>query len=197
MFFFLEVHVKEMIYSLNKLQLGIHPRVLTALQMLLGSLYIALLAQIEVPLKPVPMTLHTFAVMTLGLFAGKRVAAGSALLYLGEATLGLPVFPGFWSNPLWMMQPTAGYCLGFPVAAYAIGRILESFPKKNLFAILVSLCAGNGLIFALGIAWLACFVGFEQAIVLGLLPFVWIDCLKMAAAASIRMTARQWAVREK
>ena len=38
------------------------------MQIILGSLYIALLSQIQIPLQPVPVTLQTFAIFSLALF---------------------------------------------------------------------------------------------------------------------------------
>lgn len=164
-------------------------RLLTGIQVILGSLYIAILAQVEIPLQPVPVTLHTFAVITLALYLGKNKAAVSLILYLAEATCGLPVFPGLWSDPLWMLHPTAGYIAAFPFAAYLIGHLAQN-GQAGMLRLLGGIFAGKAIIYFFGVLWLSHFVGFPEALILGLYPFVYVGLLKVAAAVSMKMATR-------
>jgi biotin transport system substrate-specific component len=161
-------------------------RLFYATQVFLGSLYIAFLAQLEIPLRPIPVTLHTFAIFTLALYLGKNKASLSAILYLAEATMGLPVFPSLWSDPLWILHPSAGFCLSFPFAAYIIGYIAESKPN-NFFQILLSICTGKAVIYLFGVAWLSYFIGVSQALTVGFYPFLFVAVLKISAAVSLKM----------
>ena len=95
------------------------------LQVVLGSFFMAFLSQLTVPLNPIPMTLQTLAVFLLAMGMGGKKAALSILLYLGEASMGLPVLAGWKSNPLWFFNPSAGYLVGFPFAAFVVGFLLE------------------------------------------------------------------------
>ena len=52
----------------------------------------AISAQIAIPVKPVPFTLQTMAVLLSGAFLGARKGAYSQLLYLFLGVIGLPVF---------------------------------------------------------------------------------------------------------
>jgi biotin transport system substrate-specific component len=151
---------------------------------ILGSLYIALLAQVEIPLSPIPVTLHTFAIFTLALFQGSRRAFLSTCLFLMEATIGLPVFPGGVSNPLWILAPKAGYDLSFPLAAFLIGKINES--GASIVRQMLGLLTGQLLIYAMGISWLSFYVGWKQAFLLGVMPFILFDLVKLLAALSAR-----------
>ncbi|HMT14440.1 MAG TPA: biotin transporter BioY, partial [Aestuariivirga sp.] len=56
----------------------------------LGSALVALSAQVQVPMLPVPMTLQTLAVLAIGAAFGARLAAATLLLYVAEAALCLP-----------------------------------------------------------------------------------------------------------
>ena len=103
-----------------------HYPVLTwSFHVILGGLFLTLGAQIEVPIGIVPVTMHTLAVFLLALFQGSQKAFLSASLYLGLATVGLPVLSGWSVNPLWMVGSCGGYLVAFPLAAYVIGKMVE------------------------------------------------------------------------
>ena len=67
----------------------------SALLIVLGSVFLAVCAQIYVPLEPVPITMQTFGVLVLGMAYGWRLGMASAGLYVLEGAAGLPVFAGF------------------------------------------------------------------------------------------------------
>ena len=60
-----------------------------ALLVIGGSLFIALAAQISVPMLPVPMTLQTLAILMVGFAFGSRLGAVTLLAYLAEGAAGL------------------------------------------------------------------------------------------------------------
>lgn len=94
----------------------------TVVQVLFGSLFLAAMAQVSIPLYPVPMTLQTFGIFLLAIGQGKKKALYSTLLYVGFVSLGLPFLANGVSNSLWYFFPCVGYIAGFPIAAYVIGR---------------------------------------------------------------------------
>ena len=63
-----------------------------AMLVLAGSAFIAVAAQISVPMFPVPMTLQTLAILMVGFAYGSRLGAATLLAYLAEGAMGLPVF---------------------------------------------------------------------------------------------------------
>ncbi len=67
----------------------------SALLVVVGSIFVALCAQIRIPLEPVPITGQTFAVLVVGAAYGWRLGASTMLLYLAEGAVGIPVFAGF------------------------------------------------------------------------------------------------------
>lgn len=165
-------------------------RILGYIQVVLGAIYIVLLSQFEISLYPVPITLHTFAIFSLALYQGAVKSCYSLLLFLIAATLGLPVFPNMCSDPLWMIHPTAGYCLSFPLAAYIVGKSTE-FPKPNTFIyMLIGLCLATVVIYVMGASWLAVNLGWEKAFIVGVYPFVIFDIVKFSAALSIKMAGK-------
>lgn len=164
-------------------------RLMNYIQVLLGACYLACLSQVTIPLLPVPITLQTFGVFTLGLYLGPKKAAWSVLSYLCAGTLGAPVFPNLLSNPLWMLSPKAGYYISFPIAAYVIGFISASRETYRFFWYALSVLCGQCIIYTVGVFWLSCFLGVEQAIAVGFLPFIPMAMLKLLAAVSLKMTS--------
>jgi biotin transport system substrate-specific component len=151
-----------------------------------GVALLWLSAKIQIPLWPVPVTMQTFVVLTVGIAYGARLGGATVLAYLIAGAVGLPVFAGTWSEGgglVHLYGPTAGYLVGFAVAAWIGGRLAERGWDRSLPLAAAAMLLGNLAIYALGIAWLAYQIGFEAAIVHGLLPFLAGDGLKIALGA--------------
>ena len=121
---------------------------------LAGSALIALCAKISVPFFPVPLTLQTFAVFLIGLTYGWRLGGITIVLYLAEGVLGLPVFAGGKSGLIVLMGPTAGYLVGFSLAATACGWFAERGFDRSYAKLFAALLVGNILLYVPGLLWL-------------------------------------------
>jgi biotin transport system substrate-specific component len=161
-----------------------------ALLALAGSALITLCTQISLPLFPVPMTLQTFAVFLIGLTYGWRLGGITVALYLLEGALGLPVFSGGKGGMLVFMGPTAGYLVGFLLAATACGWFAERGFDRSYFKLLVALLLGNVLLYVPGLLWLGTLIGWDKPVLeYGLYPFISGDLLKIAMAVLLLPTA--------
>ncbi|GEM_PF-93400 len=160
-------------------------RVRDILLILGGSLLVALMAQVKIPLPftPVPLTGQTFAVLLVGAALGSRRGAASLLLYLAQGMLGLPVFAGGAGGPAYLFGPTGGYLVGFVCAAFLVGRLAENGQDKRFRTALLVFLVGELVIYLCGVSWLAVHIGFEKALTAGLLPFLPGDAVKLLAAA--------------
>lgn len=147
-----------------------------------GSLFLAALSQITVPMLPVPMTLQTLAVMLIGLTFGGRMAAATVALYLIEGAAGLPVFAGFAGGAAHLVGPTAGYLFGFLGAAALIGFAADNGLAKSWMGAIGVLLAGEVLLFTLGYLWLGYMIGYDKAWQFGVVPFLIGDVIKVALA---------------
>lgn len=154
------------------------------LQVVLGSAFLALCSQIAIPLQPVPLTLQTLGVFLLAIMLGGKKAGAAGLLYLVEATIGLPVLANGAVNPLWIFSPTAGYLLAFPVAAYVVGTLCKRKRGSSLWVMLSIFC-GQLMIYALGVLFLSRFVGLKMGITLGVIPFLPLAGVKLLVASSL------------
>ncbi len=155
---------------------------------ILGSLFVAALAQVEIPLPftPVPITGQTFGVLLVGAALGSKRGAASLTLYLAEGALGLPFFAGGAHGLSVLTGATAGYLLGFIGAAYVIGRLAEKGMERSVRTSFIPFLAGTVIIYACGVAWLAVMLGsLSQAVTFGLIPFLIGDIIKLFAAALV------------
>lgn len=162
------------------------------LLMLAGSAFIALSAQVQVPLWPVPMTGQTFAVLLVGVAFGWRLGAATLLLYMGEGVIGIPVFAKAAAGPAVIMGPTGGYIMGFVLAAAIVGYLAERGWDRTVWRTALAMLIGNLAIYLLGLPWLAAYLSgtgneapLQAAITFGLVPFLLGDALKLALAACL------------
>src|SRR5512138_203746 len=152
----------------------------------LGALFVAALAQVEIPLPftPVPITGQTFGVLLVGAALGSKRGAASLASYLVMGLVGLPFFAGGAHGLQIVVGATGGYLLGFIVAAYVVGLLAERGLERSVRTSVLPFLAGTVIIYVCGVTWLAVVLGsFSKAIAAGLLPFLIGDAIKLVAAA--------------
>ncbi len=167
---------------------NISPGVRDAFLVVAGSLLIAALAQIEIPLPftPVPITGQTFGVLLIGAALGSRRGVATLILYLVEGALGLPFFAGGASGVGILTGATAGYLIGFVIAAYAVGLLAERGLERSVRTSIIPFLVGTIVIYICGVAWLAIVLGgLGKAIVAGVVPFLIGDAIKLVAASLV------------
>lgn len=157
-----------------------------ALLVLGGSALVALSAQIRIllPFTPVPITGQTFGVLLVGAALGSHRGAAAMAAYLAEGAAGLPVFAGGGCCIAWLVGPTAGYLWSYPAAAWATGWLAERGWDRRPLKAGLAMLAGNAVIYALALPWLATFVGPDRVFMAGLVPFVPGDLIKIVLAAA-------------
>ncbi|MFC6562732.1 biotin transporter BioY [Actinoplanes utahensis] len=147
---------------------------------------VGLAAQIAVPVpgSPVPITGQTFAVLLAGVTLGATRGAAGMLIYMVAGVLGVPWFAAGASG--WPTA-TAGYLIGFVVAAALIGQLAALGADRSPARTIGLMAAGNVLIYLFGVPWLAFSTGMDMtsAITTGLAPYLVGDVLKTALAAAL------------
>ena len=174
--------------------------------MVMGSAFIALCAQVAVPLWPVPITGQTLAVLVVGMAYGWRLGGATLSLYLCEGAAGLPVFANFSGGPAVLAGPTAGYLLGFVVGAALAGRLAERGWDRSVWHSAAAMALCSLLILACGVVWLFVFYlapgatsngadGLSEAwtavLSSGVLPFLPGDAVKCVLGSWILPAARK------
>ena len=148
-----------------------------------ASLFIALMAQVAIPLPftPVPFTMQTFAVYLVAAALGPRLGVLSVAAYLCEGACGLPVFSTGAAGVARLMGPTGGYLLGFVPAVFLSGALCGA--KTGKLRALAAFAAGAVVFYALGLVQLARFMPAGLAVKAGLVPFVPGEIIKIFLAA--------------
>jgi biotin transport system substrate-specific component len=152
-----------------------------------GAALVAIAAQVQIPLWPVPVTGQTLAVLLVGSALGALRGALSMSLYLVLGVVGLPVFSDAEAGMDVILGPTGGYIVGFVFSAAFTGWIAQrSWDRKILRAILAFL-GGTVVTFAVGLPWLAASLGYdlEQTLMAGLFPFIVGGAIKTVIAAGV------------
>ena len=136
-------------------------------------------AYVKIPLlfTPVPLTLQTFFVLLSGAMLGRKFGTISQLIYLVLGGIGLPLFTQ--TGALW--GPTGGYIAGFIYASWFVGFAIEK--KWKLF---YSLLVGDLILLSFGAINLSLFIGgIKNAVMLGVIPFIVGDILKIFAIVGV------------
>jgi biotin transport system substrate-specific component len=158
-----------------------------------GAALTGLAAQVAVhtPLSPVPFTLQTLSVLLVAAAVGPVRAVLTMALYLGAGAAGIPWFAEHSSG--WG-GPTFGYLLGFLAAALLVGALARRGASRNALATALTMVAGNAVVYAVGVTWLALSLSLDlsTALELGLWPFLVGDAVKLAIATAALPTA--WAL---
>jgi len=151
---------------------------------------LALSAQLRVtvPFSPVPITGQTLVVLLIGALLGRRRGLMAVGTYLVGGAVGLPLFAGGR-----LVGPTGGYLLGFVASVWVVSTLMArrsaglwaGKSKSRVVGVVPALLAGSLVIYALGLPWLALYVGWERVLAQGLLPFAVGDALKLACAVGI------------
>ena len=153
----------------------------------LGAMFVAVLAQVKIPLPftPVPITGQTFAVLLVGAALGSKRGATSLALYTLLGAFGIPIFAGGASGLAYLTGPTLGYLVGFVVAAYVVGAGAERGLEKSVRTSLIPFMLGTLVIYIFGAGWMSALFGIEKAFALGVLPFIPGDVIKLVMAALV------------
>jgi biotin transport system substrate-specific component len=173
---------------------------LDATLVLTGALTVAVLAQVEVPLWPVPITGQTLGVIVVGAALGARRGALSLLSYLGLGLAGLPVFAGLSGGLASVAKPSFGFIIGFVFAAFVAGWFAERSWDRRPALAFAGFAAASVVPFLVGVPYMAFILnnvlglgyGLGDVLAVGVLPFLVGGVVKAALAAAIVPAA--WAL---
>jgi biotin transport system substrate-specific component len=168
----------------------------------LGIVALTLAAKAAVPVwpSPVPITLGTFAVLTIGAAYGPRLGLATVLGYLAIGAVGFDVFAGSSGEKngiAYMLGGTGGYLVGYLLATLALGYAARRGWDRSVPGMALAMLIGNALIYVPGLAWLhhlvvgglfdpsAYATAWQQTLAWGITPYLIGDALKLALAALV------------
>ncbi|OJY27609.1 MULTISPECIES: biotin transporter BioY [Gemmobacter] len=135
----------------------------------------------------VPITAQSLGIMLCGTVLGAKRGTLAVLLFLGLTALGLPLLAGGRGGLGVFVSPTAGYLVGFPLAAFVAGLVVEKWRAPvGIAAFGGAFLGGLVVLHACGIAGMAVVLGKTLPEAAGLaLPFFAGDLLKAVIAGAI------------
>ena len=153
---------------------------------LIGSIILAISSKVKIPFYPVPMTMQTLVVLMIGVAFGWKLGLATVSLYLFEGIIGLPVFSGTPEKGIGLIYftgPTMGYLIGFLPAVFFAG-LLKVYYKYNLihrFILnFIFYTFSVSFIYLFGLIWLSNFVPVEKIWIVGAMPFLLAELLKIS-----------------
>ncbi|MGY9028777.1 MAG: biotin transporter BioY [Rhodobacterales bacterium] len=162
-------------------------RVKQIILVIAGIAALAVAAKIKIPMIPVPMTMGTFAVLSIGAAYGMRLGLVTIIGYMLIGALGFDVFAGSSAETFgitYMMGGTGGYLVGYVLAVLALGYAARQGWDRSIGKMALAMVLGNVLIYVPGLVWLAVLYGTDAPIFTwGLTPFLLGDLVKLALAA--------------
>jgi biotin transport system substrate-specific component len=137
--------------------------------------------------------------MLAGLILGPKRGAAAVLVVIAMVALGLPVLSGGRGGLAVFVGPTAGFLIGWVLAAFVAGLLAQIFeateksvPIRTVQLAGAAIVGGIVVLYVCGILWLAFFVklGLVKAFMVSL-PFVPGDVAKAIVAALVTVKVRQ------
>ena len=141
----------------------------------------AVLAQISLPIGPVPINLAHVAIFLAAGLLGAKYGALSQIVYL---LLGAPVFSGFSGGIGALAGPTGGFLIGYIACAFVTGWLIQHSGSSMKHSI-PAMSAGMLLTYTFGLVWYRLITGasFRTALSVCVLPFLLGDSLKILLAS--------------
>lgn len=150
------------------------------------ALLMALAAQMRfvLPFTPVPFTGQVLVVLVGAVCLG-RFGALSQCMYIGMgASFGW--FTGLVGFSA-LMGITGGYLIGFVLASAMLGELVERKSSWNAASLGLAMTLAVGAIYACGVIQMAAVLnmGLVEAFMIGAVPFIIVDGIKVSMAAAI------------
>ena len=136
----------------------------------------------------VPITAQSLGVMLAGAVLGARRGFLSLLLLLVLVAVGLPLLAGGRGGLGVFATPSAGFLIGWPIAAFVVGWLTErGGPTYKLaWGVVANFVGGIVVLYALGIAGIALVAGISvQAAAVSTWIFIPGDLVKVVVAALV------------
>ena len=155
---------------------------------LTGTVFLAVMAQISIPIpgSPVPLTGQTLGVLLLGTAYGAGLGFSTIAFYLLMGMAGAPIFSSGTSGIERIVGPTGGYLVGMLISSLVLGALAGRKWDQKIRTVIPTMIIGNSIIFAVGLFWLYQYTGQSWSWTLekGFTPFIFGEILKIAIAST-------------
>jgi biotin transport system substrate-specific component len=155
---------------------------------------LGLFPPVDVPVIGAKITAQSLGVMLAGAVLGAKRGGLALALFVALVAAGLPLLAGGRGGMGVLLGPSGGFVLAFPLAAFAVGWLLERLgPDAPVWKMFLALVLGGiAVIYALGIPWLSLVAKLPlQKAALGAIVFVPGDLIKAALAVVVTRALRR------
>lgn len=152
-----------------------------------GAAVVGLLAQLTVPMWPVPITGQTLAVMLVGGALGMRRGAAALTTYMVLGLAGVPWFAELGGGPAMVLAPSFGFIIGFVAAAAIAGWCAERAWDRSPLLAMAGFCLATVAPFVVGVPYMAALLGLTDPATIaayGITPFIVPGLIKAGIAAA-------------
>lgn len=136
----------------------------------------------------VPVTAQSLGVMLCGTVLGARRGGLAALLFVVLVAMGLPLLSGGRGGLGLFYGASGGFLVGFPLAAYATGWVVErmTWAPVGMASLSGAILGGIAVLYAIGIPGMVVFGGLGWTAALAAMSvFLAGDLLKACIAAAL------------
>lgn len=161
---------------------------LDAFLILCSVALLAIMANIRIPLWPVPVTMQTLGIFLIAFFFGSKKGFLAILAYVLTGLVGFGVFTGYKSGMGALIGPTGGYIVGFMFMALVIGLMIEKGYGRTKKSVLWCMLIGEVVLYTFGLAGLWLYLGnvsIIKVLTAGFIPFIIGDAIKAAGAVAL------------
>ena len=161
-------------------------RKISTKSMIMCALFTALTAVgafIKIPVPVVPFTLQFLFTMLAGLLLGGKLGALSVGLYALLGLIGLPIFAeggGIW----YLAKPSFGYIIGFIIASFVTGYMVEKREKYSFGWTLAANFVGLAIVYGVGMIYYYFIMAFVLGTPIGVWP-LFLYCFILAVPGDI------------
>jgi biotin transport system substrate-specific component len=150
---------------------------------MIGVIILAAASQLELPWQPIPLTFQSTTVILIGMVLGARLGAQVIMSYLLLGMLGAPVFAQFSAGIPVLLGPNGGYLIGFIPAVIIAGFLAQRGWAQYWWSSFAAGLVGTSILFLLGVSRLYFILGWHDALIVGLTPFLISEPVKLLVAS--------------
>ena len=150
--------------------------------LILGATFLIILAgriSIPLPFTPVPIVIQSHVCLLIAALLGRRFAVSAVSLFLVLGAIGLPVFAMGGAGLPILLGPRGGYLVGYLLGVWVTGSLIEKYNLSTTRLKTLAMGLGNLMFFVCGLPQLALFVGAEKVFIMGMLPFLPGELIKL------------------
>jgi biotin transport system substrate-specific component len=159
---------------------------MTTKQLIMCALFTALItvgAFIKIPVPVVPFTLQFLFTMMAGLLLGGEIGAYSVFIYILFGLMGLPIFSEG-GGIGYIFKPSFGYIIGFCIASYVTGKIVNKISNPTYKRILTANFIGLAIVYSIGMLYYYIICNFIINTPIGVWP-LFLYCFILAVPGDI------------